>query len=129
MCVTNKHFIVALQDNLGQEKIFYSCKGEYYLIFNTVLFLDNITLGLVSIKLAFDIKKRLNMDQEYSQYNESAVINLTTIIAIILSTICEAVLILFQLNNIHSGILLIIALRECLWLYPMSFLLFVPKVS
>lgn len=98
------------------------------MIFNGLLFIGDIVLALVSVVLTLEIKKRLAMDTEYSSYNESAVINLTTMIAIILSSLCEVVLILFHLNDIHSGILLIITLRECLWLYPMSFLLFIPKV-
>ena len=98
------------------------------MIFNSLLFTGDIVLGLFSVVLTFEIKKRLALDSEYGNYNESAVINLTTMIAIILSSISEAVLILFQLNNIHNGVLLIITVRECLWLYPMSFLLFAPKV-
>ena len=99
------------------------------MIFNTILFIGNIILGLLSVSLALETKKRLSVDDEYRRYNESAVINLTTMSAVVLSSVCEAVLILFELNSLHCGILLIVTLRECLWLYPMSLLLFVPKVS
>ena len=126
-CITNECSII-LQESLTKEKIFYLCKGEHDLIFNSLLFAGDIVLGLFSVVLTFEIRKRLALDSEYGNYNESAVINLTTMIAIILSSISEAVLILFQLNNIHNGVLLIITVRECLWLYPMSFLLFAPKV-
>lgn len=105
------------------------CEGKHYLIFSGVIFIGDVMLGLLSLVVASKTKKHLPTEKKYRKYHESAVINLTTIMAIILSTICEAILLLFQLNNIHNGILLIIILRECLWLYPMSFLLFVPKVS
>ena len=55
-------------------------------------------------------------------------INLTTILAILLSSICQVVLIMFLLNRIQEGVLLIVTLRDCLWMYPMIYLLFIPKV-
>ena len=105
------------------------CKGKYHLIFRATLFFGGVVLGVLSLVVAAKTKKHLPADKKYRKYHESAVINLTTMMAIILSTICEAVLIMFQLNNVHNGVLLVIALRECLWLYPISFLLFIPKVT
>ena len=129
----SKNVVIAsvqhLQDYHAVDKIYYVCEGKYYLIFDAVLFTGDIALGLLSAVLAFQTKKHLPADKKYRKYHESAVINLTTMMATFLSSICEAVVILFQLNNIQNGILLIITLRECLWLYPVSFLLFIPKVS
>ena len=105
------------------------CEGKYYFIFSAIVFVGDIILGVLSLVVAAKTKKYLPADKKYRKYHESAVINLTTIMAIILSSICEAILIMFQLNNVHNGVLLIIALRECLWLYPISFLLFIPKVT
>ena len=105
------------------------CKGKNYFIFSGIIFVGDIILGVLSLVVAAKTKKHLPADKKYRKYHESAVINLTTMMAIILSTICEAVLIMFQLNNVHNGVLLVIALRECLWLYPISFLLFIPKVT
>ena len=122
----NECFII--QDNLAQQKLFYTCEGKYYLIFDGVLFTIDIVIALLSLILAFKTKKHLPADEKYRKYHESAVINLTSMTAIFLSSVCKAVIILFQQNHIHNGILLIITLRECLWLYPVSFLLFVPKV-
>ena len=104
------------------------CKGKHFLIFSGTIFIGDIVLGLFSLVVAFKTKKHLPADRKYSKYHESAVINLTTMMAIILSSICEAILIIFQLNNIRNGTLLIVTLRECLWLYPISLLLFIPKV-
>lgn len=104
------------------------CKGKHQLIFSTIIFIGDVILGLLSLVTAAKTKKHLPADKKYRKYHESAVINLTSIMAIILSSVCEAVIILFQLNDIHNGILLIITLRECLWLYPLSYLLLVPKV-
>lgn len=97
-------------------------------MFDAVLFTGDILLGLFSVVLAFKTKKHLPADKKYRKYHESAVINLSTMMALFLSTVCEAVLILFLLNGIQNGTLLIIALRECFWLYPVTILLFVPKV-
>ena len=105
------------------------CKGNYHLIFRTTIFVGDAVLGILSIVVAAKTKKHLPADKKYRKYHESAVINLTTMMAIILSSICEVVLIMFQLNNVHNGVLLIITLHECLWLYPISFLLFIPKVT
>ena len=118
-----------IQDNLAQQKIYFTCEGEYFFIFDGVLFCGDIVLALLSLILAFKTKKNLPADKKYRKYHESAVINLTTMLAIFLSSISKAVIIVFQLNHIYSGILLIITLRECLWLYPVSFLLFIPKVK
>ena len=109
--------------------MFFTCEGEYYLIFDGVLFAGDIVLAVLSLIMAFKTKKHLPADEKYRKYHESAVVNLTSMTAIFLSSVSKAVIILFQQNHIYSGILLIITLRECLWLYPVSFLLFVPKVS
>ena len=109
--------------------MFFTCEGEHYLIFDGVIFTGDIVLAVLSLVMAFKTKKHLPTDKKYQKYHESAVVNLTSITAISLSTVSKAVVILFQQNHIHNGILLIITLRECLWLYPVSFLLFVPKVS
>ena len=98
------------------------------MIFNAVLFIGDTLLGLLSAVMAFKTKKHIPADKKYRKYHESAVINLTTMMALILSTICEAIIIVFLSNNIKNGILLIITLRECFWLYPVIFLLFSPKV-
>ena len=105
------------------------CKGKYYLIFYAVLFAGDIILGLLSVVMAYKTKKHLPEDEKYRKYHESAVINLTTMMALFLSSICEGIVIVFLLNNIKNGILLIITLRECFWLYPVIFLLFMPKVK
>ena len=99
------------------------------MIFDVILFTGDITLGLLSVVLAYKTKKSLPADRKYRKYHESAVINLTTMMALFLSTICEAIVIVFLSNDTYNGILLIIALRECCWLYPIIFLLFIPKVK
>ena len=120
---------LTMQDNLAQQKMFFTCEGEHYLIFDGVLFTMDIIIALLSLILAFKTKKHLPADKKYRKYHESAVVNLTSMIAIFLSSVSKAVIILFQQSHIYNGILLIITLRECLWLYPVSFMLFVPKVS
>ena len=99
------------------------------MIFDAVLFTGDVILGLLSVVMAYKTKKHLPEDKKYRKYHESAVINLTTMMALFLSSICEGIVIVFLLNNIKNGILLIITLRECFWLYPVIFLLFMPKVK
>ena len=82
-----------------------------------------------TILVAYQTQKHIPKVKKYRKYHESAVINLTTILAILLSSACQAVLVILQLNNIQEGILLIITLRDCLWMYPMIYLLFAPKVT
>ena len=117
------------QDNLAEEEISFMCHGQYYFVFNIVLILIRAVLGIFSLKVAFETKKHLPTEKKYRKYYESAVINLSTIVAIIPSSICEVIVLVFQLHNIQTGLLLVIALRECLWMYAMSYMLFIPKVS
>ena len=92
-------------------------------------YLFRCMLGLLSAVMAYKTKKHLPEDKKYRKYHESAVINLTTMMALFLSTICEGIVILFLSLHIKNGLLLIITLRECFWLYPVIYLLFAPKVS
>ena len=86
-------------------------------------------MALVSVLVAYQTQKHSPKQEKYRKYHESAVINLTTILAILLSSVCQAVLIIFRINSNQEGILLIITLRDCLWMYPMIYLLFAPKVG
>jgi len=79
--------------------------------------------------VAYETQKHLPKYNKLHKYHESAVINLTTILAILLSTICEAILVIFILNEQKEGVLLVITLRDCLWMFPMIYLLFIPKVN
>lgn len=110
------------------DKIYYLCEGEHYLIFEIVLFTGKILLALLSTVMAFKTKRHVPADKTYRKFYESAVINVSTMLVFFLSTICEVIIILFLLNNIQNGLLLIITLRECFWLYPVIFILFTPKV-
>ena len=78
--------------------------------------------------MAYETQRHIPKLKKYHNYYESAVINLTTMMAILLSSVCQAILIIFQLNRVQDGVLLVVTLRDCLWMYPMVYLLFVPKV-
>ena len=78
--------------------------------------------------VAYETQKHVPKYNKLHKYHESAVINLTTILAVLLSTICQAIVIIFHLNNQRDGLLLMITLRDCLWMFPMIYLLFIPKV-
>ena len=113
---------------MAVEERYYECKARREFIFIGISYADKGILALLSILVAYQTRKCIPRNSIYHKYNESAVINLTTILAILLSSICQAVLIIFRLNNIQEGLLLIVTLRDCLWMYPMIYLLFVPKV-
>ena len=79
--------------------------------------------------VAYETQRNLPKDGNLRNYHESGVINLTAMLAVIPSFICQAALIILQLNKVRDGILLVITLRDCLWMYPIIYLLFVPKVT
>ena len=78
--------------------------------------------------MAYETQKHVPKYNKLHKYHESAVINLTTILAVLLSSVCYAILVIFKLNEVQEGILLVITLRDCLWMFPMICLLFIPKV-
>jgi len=78
--------------------------------------------------VAYKTQKHLPKYNQLQKHHESAVINLTTILAVLLSTVCQVVLVVFILSEQKEGVLLVITLRDCLWMFPMIYLLFIPKV-
>ena len=111
------------------EEIYLSCEGQNGYIFLAIYHTQRGLLVFLTVLVAYQTQKYIPKIKKYRKYHESAVINLTTIFAVLLSSVCQAVLIIFQLNRVQEGVLLIITLRDCLWMYPMIYLLFVPKVS
>ena len=97
-------------------------------MFEAVLLTYDTILAVLNAFIAFQTKKHLPLDKKYQRYHESAVINLTTMMAIILSSICKVFAIVLQTSNVQDGILLLVTLQEYFWLYPTIFLLFMPKV-
>ena len=97
-------------------------------MFTSIAYAENIILAFLGVILAYQTQKHVPKYGNYHKYHESAVINLTTILTILLSSGCQAVLIIFQLNSVQEGVLLVTTLRDCLWMYPMIYLLFAPKV-
>ena len=62
-------------------------------------------LALLSLILAYKIKKHLPADEKYWKHHESAVVNLTSMITFFLSSAFKIVTILLQQNHIYNGIL------------------------
>ena len=98
-------------------------------MFLAISFTLNAILALFSVLAAFVTQRHIPKVGNYHKYHESAVINLTSILAIIVSSIFQATEIIFRVNNIYEGRLLLVTLRDCLWMYPMIFVLFTPKVT
>ena len=116
------------QNTYSTKEIYLHCEGKNRYVFLAVRKTYQGLLVFLTILAAYETQKHMPKQKKYQKYHESAVINLTTILAIVLSSICQAVLIILQLNRVQDGILLIIVLRDCLWMYPMIYLLFIPKV-
>jgi len=98
-------------------------------VFLAINFILHAMLVLFSVLVAFVTQRHIPKVGNYHKYHESAVINLTSILAIIVSSIFQATEIIFRVNNIYEGRLLLVTLRDCLWMYPMIFVLFTPKVT
>ena len=116
------------QDGLSTEEIHSKCEGTHEFVFSALTYTKDGILALLSVLVAYQAQRHSPEQNKYRKYHESAVINLTTILAILLSSVCQAVLIILQFNRVQEGVLLIITLRDCLWMYPMIYLLFAPKV-
>ena len=107
------------------EEIYKECSGDHQLIFLLVRFAVYGLLALFSLLETYQTQKNIG---SYRKHLESAVINLTTILAVLLSSVCQVVLIIFQVREIQGGALLLTTLRNCLWMFPIIYLLFIPKV-
>ena len=58
--------------------------------------------------IAYVTQKNVPKIGDFHKYHESAVINLTTMSAILLSSVCKAVFIILRLNKVRDGILLVV---------------------
>ncbi|XP_065892670.1 gamma-aminobutyric acid type B receptor subunit 2-like isoform X2 [Dysidea avara] len=116
------------EDDSSVKKIYAVCSGGHEFVFLAVTFTLHAILALFSVLLAFVTQRHIPKVGNYHKFHESAVINLTSILAIMVSSICQAIVIIFRLNDVQEGTLLLITLRDCLWMYPMVYVLFTPKV-
>jgi len=114
------------QNDFSTEEVYFQCSGTHEFIFSVLAYAENGILALFGVVVAYGTQ--IHLPSIYREYHESAVINLTTILAVLLSSVCQAILIIFKLNKVQDGVLLVVTLRDCLWMYPMIYLLFVPKV-
>ena len=121
MC--NIHIYV--QGDYSITEMYVECSGKHDIIFLSIAYAEYVILALFSIVLAYETKKYIG---SYHNYLESAVINLTTILAVLLSSVCQVVVIILHINQTQEGELLVITLRDCFWMFPMIYLLFIPKV-
>ena len=118
-------FFTFLQDDFTTLEIYRDCGGDYELIFLAVYYTEYGLLALFSLLVTYQTQKNIG---SYHKHLESAVINLTTILAVLLSSVCQVVVIIFHQGQIQDGVLLVITLRDSLWMFPMIYLLFIPKV-
>ena len=114
-----------LQDDFTTLEIYRDCSGHYELIFLAVYYTEYGLLALFSLLVTYQTQKNIG---SYRKHLESAVINLTTILAVLLSSVCQVVVVIFHLQRIQEGVLLVTTLRDSLWMFPIIYLLFIPKV-
>lgn len=110
------------------EEIYTECSGAHKFVFLSLAYAEGAILALFGMVLAYKTQKHFPKQGDLYECHEPAVINLTTMLTILISSICEAVLIILQLNQVKDGVLLVITLRDCIWMYPMLYVLFAPKV-
>ncbi|XP_065917534.1 gamma-aminobutyric acid type B receptor subunit 2-like [Dysidea avara] len=115
------------EEDFSTENIYYECRGTHAFVFLAISYAEDGILALLSILVAYETQKHIPKYDKLYKYHESAVINLTTILAVLLSSVCQAVVIMFHLNEQQEGVLLVITVRDCLWMFPMIYLLFIPK--
>ena len=114
-----------LQDDFTTLEIYRDCSGHYELIFLAVYYTEYGLLALFSLLVTYQTQKNIG---SHRKHLESAVINLTTILAVLLSSVCQVVVVIFHLQRIQEGVLLVTTLRDSLWMFPIIYLLFIPKV-
>ena len=114
--------------NLLQDvvEIYTDCQGDYEVIFLGICFTEFALLAFFSILVTYQTQKHIGV---YHKHLESAVISMTAILSVLLSTICQVIVITLEKNQQQEGELLVITLRDCLWIFPMIYLLFIPKVQ
>ena len=115
-----------LQNDFTTLEIYKECSGDHQLIFLLVRFAVYGLLALFSVLVTFHTQKNIG---SYRKHLESAVINLTTILAVLLSSVCQVILIILHVQQTQEGALLVTTLRDSLWMFPMIYLLFIPKVK
>ena len=106
-------------------KVHFTCRGSHQYVFDSVQSFGRNILLYTGVFLAYQTKKYFPKDEKY---HKSAVMKLITMLAILPSTLCEVIVIILEVNSTQVD-LLVMALREWLWLYPITFFLFAPKVS
>ena len=107
-------------------KIFTDCRGDYELIFLGVRYIEYGVLALFCVLVTYQTQKNIGV---HHKHLESSVINLTTILAVLLSSVCQIILFSFHSKQQQEGVLLMVTLRNSLWMFPIIYLLFIPKVQ
>jgi len=106
-------------------EVYTDCQGDHDVIFLGLCFTEYGLLVLFSILVAYQTQKHIGI---HHKHLESAVINLSTILAVVLSSFCQIAVFILEMNRQEEGQLLMITLRDCVWMFPMIYLLFIPKV-
>jgi len=115
-----------LQGDIVTVEIYADCEGDHEFIFLGICVTEYGLLALFSILVTYQTQKHIGI---YYKHLESAVINLTAIVVVLLSSVCQVIVIILEMNKQQEGELLAITLRDCLWMFAVIYLLFIPKVQ
>ena len=84
-----------IQDDATVKKIYAECSGDHEFVFLAINFTIHAILALFSVLVAFVTQRHIPKVGNYHKYHESAVINLTSILAIIVSSMFQAIVSFF----------------------------------
>ena len=91
---------IVLQNDFSTVEISSQCTGSHEFTFLALAYAENKILALFNMAVAYKTKKNLPKISDFHKYHESAVINLTTLSAILLSSVCEVLFIILRANKV-----------------------------
>ena len=109
--------------------IYYYAKTTYYFaVFLGVLLVAYVLMLLFGMFMAYQIKQ--NIRSFYNRYNDSPIVNLSSLLALTVSFGSLFLIILLPPTMGNVGVLLfLVALRDGSWMFPMLGLMYLPMVS
>ena len=107
---------------------YYTYGGDFYGLFLGVLLIGYVMLLLFGMFMAYQIKQ--NIKSFYHKYNDSPIVNISSVLALTVSFGSVALLHLLHPTEETIGVLLlIIVLRDGIWMFPMLGFMYLPMVS
>ena len=106
--------------------VYHADGGAFYGAFLGVLLIGYVMLLLFGMFMAYQIKQ--NIRSFYNRYNDSPIVNLSSLLALF-SFGSLALIVLVPTADSIGFLLLIIVLRDGIWMFPMLGFMYLPMVS